>query len=130
MLALVAPSTMTAEQQTLWLAAAVDALQDIRADEVAKVSAEVRRSVQRHNQIVPKIADLVAENRKRAAELSRAKAENEAWRSLPRPKKHIADRDRRYFSADDWAELNVWLESQGATARYRTDGSRYTVQHD
>jgi hypothetical protein len=63
MLALVAPSTMSAEQQTLWLAAAVDSLEDIRADEVHKVSAEVRRSVQRHNQIVPKLAELVARNR-------------------------------------------------------------------
>lgn len=69
MLALVAPSSMTAEQQEMWLRAAVDALEDIRADEVAHVSAEVRRSVTRHNQIIPEIAKRVAEHR---AERSRS----------------------------------------------------------
>jgi hypothetical protein len=63
MLSLVAPSSMTADQQTVWLASAVDALEDIRADEVRHVSAEVRRSITRHNQIVPEIAKLVAERR-------------------------------------------------------------------
>jgi hypothetical protein len=64
MLALVAPSSMTTEQQEMWLRAAVDALDDIRADEVRHVSAEVRRTVTRHNQIVPEIARLVSERRK------------------------------------------------------------------
>lgn len=64
MLGLVAPSSMTVDQQTLWLASAVDALDGIRASEVAAVSAEVRRSVKRHNDIVPEIAKLVAERRK------------------------------------------------------------------
>lgn len=67
MLALVAPSSMTTEQQELWLRAAVDALNDIRADEVAHVSAEVRRAVTRHNQIVPEIAKLVAARRSERA---------------------------------------------------------------
>jgi hypothetical protein len=68
MLALVAPSSMTLEQQEIWLCAAVDALQDIRPAEVAEISAEVRRSVTRHNQIVPAITDRVAELRKRRSE--------------------------------------------------------------
>jgi hypothetical protein len=50
-LKLVAPAGMGAEQQTVWLHAAVDALEDIRASEVAAVSAEIAR--------------LVAERRKR-----------------------------------------------------------------
>jgi hypothetical protein len=63
MLALVAPSSMTAEQQEMWLRAAADALDGIRTDEIRHVSAEVRRMVTRHNQIVPEIAKLVAEHR-------------------------------------------------------------------
>ena len=39
--------------------------------------------------------------------------------------KHIADRDRKQFVAQDWAELNEYLEKMGATARYSPDGTRY-----
>jgi hypothetical protein len=121
MLALVAPVTMTGDQQTMWISSAVDALDDIRANEVQAVSLEVRRAVQRPSQIVPKIAELVAERRK-----------HERWireheqPALPGPpiKRHIADRDRRNFTADDWAELNAWLESQGSTVRYGPEGKK------
>jgi hypothetical protein len=64
-LKLVAASSMNAEQQTVWLHAAVEALEGIRASEVAAVSAEVRRSVTRPAQIVHEIAKLVAERRSR-----------------------------------------------------------------
>lgn len=58
-----------------------------------------------------------------------------ARRALPAPerppgppiKRHIADRDRKNFTAEDWAELNEHLERMGATARYRSDGSRYMI---
>ena len=65
MLSLVAPVTMSADQQTLWLASAVDSLQGIGVGEVEMVSLEVRRSVTRPSQIVPEIAKLVAEKRSR-----------------------------------------------------------------
>jgi hypothetical protein len=65
-LKLVAPANMGAEQQTVWLHAAVDALQDIHQSEVAAVSAELRRSITRPAQIVPEIARLVSEKRQRA----------------------------------------------------------------
>jgi ribose 1,5-bisphosphokinase PhnN len=65
-LKLVAPSNMGAEQQTVWLHAAVDALEDIRPAEVAAISAELRRSVTRPAQIVPEIARLVHEKRQRS----------------------------------------------------------------
>jgi len=42
----------------------MDALEGIRVEEVQAVSTEVRRSVTRHMQIVPKIAELVSEKRK------------------------------------------------------------------
>lgn len=65
-LALVAPTSMTTDQQEIWLRAAVDALQDIRPDEVRAISAELRRSVTRHNQVVPEIARLVSNKRARS----------------------------------------------------------------
>ena len=71
MLALVAPTSMTTEQQEMWLRAAVDALDDIRPDEIRHVSAEVRRTVTRHNQIVPEIATLVAERRESSTRATR-----------------------------------------------------------
>ena len=49
----------------VWLQAAVDALEGIRAAEVSAISAELRRTVTRPSQIVPEIARLVAEKRKR-----------------------------------------------------------------
>lgn len=118
MLMLVAPSSMTVDQQTLWLASAVDALQGISANEVAHVSAEVRRHVTRHNQIIPEISKLVAARRSERA--SRITVPRDA---LP-PPKHIAERDRRYFTAADWAELNEYLERMGSPVRYLADGTR------
>lgn len=64
-LALVAPTSMTGEQQEMWLRAAVDALGGIRASEVSAVSHELRRKVTRPAQIVPEIAELVSQHRKR-----------------------------------------------------------------
>lgn len=65
-LKLVAPAGMNAEQQTVWLHTAVDALEDIRPTEVAAISTELRRMVTRPAQIVPEIARLVAEKRRRS----------------------------------------------------------------
>jgi hypothetical protein len=122
MLGLVAPITMSADQCTLWLASAEDALKDIRADEVAAISMEVRRTVTRPSQIVPEIAKLVAENRKH-----QRKMREYTQAAIPGPpvKRHIAERRRHDFVAADWAELNEWLERQGAKARYHPDGTRY-----
>jgi hypothetical protein len=123
MLGLVAPITMSADQCTVWLASAEDALADIRASEVAEVSMEVRRSVTRPSQIVPEIAKVVAAHRvarSRVSELVGPKPEN----ALPPPPKHIMERDRRGFTANDWAELNAYLESMGSPVRYAADGRK------
>lgn len=64
-LQLVVPASMTADDRSAWLVAAADALEDIRADEVKAVSAEIRRTVTRPAQIVPEIAKRVAELRQR-----------------------------------------------------------------
>lgn len=66
-LQLVVPASMTADDRAAWIGAAADALEGIHATEVAAVSAELRRSVTRPALIVPEIARLVAESRKRRA---------------------------------------------------------------
>jgi hypothetical protein len=67
-LTLVAPTSMTTDQQEHWLLAAIDALQDIRVAEVRSIILELQRSIKRPNEIVPEIARLVAEKRKRASQ--------------------------------------------------------------
>jgi hypothetical protein len=120
MLGLVAPVTMSADQQTLWLASAVDALQDIRVSEVQAVSAEVRRSATRYSQIVPEIARLVAERRARESSRITAPLIEGPPRKVP-----VMDRRGQPMSEEDTNELNGILENLGANARYRSDGSRY-----
>lgn len=78
-LRLVAPASMGSDDQASWILAAIDALEDIRANEVASVSAELRRSVTRPAQIVPEIARLVDEKRKRARLASDVGDVNQAW---------------------------------------------------
>jgi hypothetical protein len=121
MLALVAPITMSGDQQTMWISSAVDALDDIRLNEVLAVSLEVRRFATRPSQIVPEIARRVSERRAHQRFIS----EHEQ-KALPGPpvKRHIADRERHNFKPEDWAELNEWLESQGSKVRYGSDGKK------
>jgi hypothetical protein len=82
-----------------WIASAIDALEDIRASEVAAVSAELRRSVTRPAQIVPEIARLVSERRQRA---NRAAS--------------VADQP----SGREW-EINQEAQRRRAAARTRKD---------
>lgn len=126
MLGLVAPITMSADQQTLWLASAVEALGDAAAAEVAAVSVDVRCTVTRPSQIVPEVARLIGELRDREAE----RQSSEYRRNLPAGPpihKHVMDRDRSQFTASDWQELNEHLERMGSAVRYRPDGSKCTA---
>jgi hypothetical protein len=66
MLRLTAPTSMSPQDRLQWVEDAVDALEGIRPDEVAAVMMEVQRSVTRHNQLVPKICDLVHAKRSRS----------------------------------------------------------------
>lgn len=63
---------MTEADHLSWLASAVDALDGIRASEVATVSVQVRRKITRPAQIVPEIANLVAEKRAKASATTRS----------------------------------------------------------
>lgn len=112
MLALVAPSSMTSEQQEIWLRAAVDALEDIRGDEVAKVSAEIRRSITRHNQIVPAIAEKVAELRKQRAKEREMQAYRERAAQFPEPLP-IERKPQTPMTADEIRRLPKWLRDTG-----------------
>jgi len=123
MLGLVAPVTMSADQQAIWITCAIDALQGIHASEVAAVSMEVRRSVTRPSQIVPEIAKLVAVKReRRSAHISAPVIEG------PPPKKPLMDRRGEPMSEEETTELNGILETLKAKARYRADGSRYFIE--
>ncbi len=121
-LQLVVPASMTADDRAGWIAAAADALEDIRANEVAEVSAEVRRTVTRVAQIVPEIARLVAERRSRR---SRMRDLTAPVIEGPRLRKHILDRNRSTFVEADWAELSQCLERMGSPYRYGPDGRKY-----
>jgi hypothetical protein len=125
MLGLVAPVTMSPDQQTLWLASAIDALRDIRASEVSEVSMEVRRTVTRPSQIVPEIAKLVSEKRSRS---SRMRQLDTPLIEGPRPKRNVMEHRGEPMSEEETEELNGILEKLGAIARYRSDGSRYLVE--
>ena len=124
MLALVAPSSMTAEQQTMWLAAAVDALEDIRAEEVAVVSAEIRRSATRHNQIVPAIAEKVAGLRKRRQHDREMAAYREDLASRP-PPPPPEEKPYKPLTADEIERMPKWLRDTGLRVGFlRRDGNR------
>jgi hypothetical protein len=103
---------MTAEQQELFLRAAVDALEDIRADEVKSVSAEIRRSITRPNQIVPEIAKLVADRRERArrAKEQQAWAEEAARHPPPAPPAPTVSKP---MTEDEIRRMPKWLRDMG-----------------
>ncbi len=69
---------MSEEQQEIWLRAAADALDGIRGPEVQSIAAELKRSVTRHNQIVPEISKLVAAKRARSS-LGTGKPVSQEW---------------------------------------------------
>lgn len=102
---------MTSEQQTLWLAAAVDALEDIRAEEVAHVSAEVRRSITRHNQIVPEISKLVAARRAERAKASQPR---------PQPLPPIERKPGPPLTAAEIERMPKWLRDMGLRVGFLT----------
>jgi hypothetical protein len=81
----------------------VDALEGIRADEVAAVSTELRRSVTRPAQIVPEVAKLVAAKRARSS-LSTGKPISQEWainQEASRRRAAVSAKDKRALS-DIW----------------------------
>lgn len=115
-LGLVAPITMSADQQTLWLASAVEALAGFTAEEVAAVSIDVRQTVTRPSQIVPEIARLIPELRERRRIMALPKREIV---EIPRP-------EPKPFTDDEIARMSKATRDMGLKcgALARTSGGR------
>jgi hypothetical protein len=126
MLAIVAPTSMSIDQQTVFLQAALKALDSlgINAEEVAAVAPQVIAKVVRHQQIVHEISEAVSEKRARNRRIS-----DMDWHrdSSPLTYTPVMDRRGEPMSEADTAQLNEQLAAAGATARYRQDGSRFRV---
>jgi len=126
MLAIVAPTSMSIDQQTVFLQAALKALDSlgINAEEVAFVAPQVIAKVVRHQQIIHEISEAVSAKRARNQRIS-----DSDWHrdSEPLRKRPVMDRRGEPMTAAETDELNRELERVGAFARYRMDGSRYHV---
>lgn len=126
-LKLVAPITMSADAQMVWIQAAVDALQDIRSDEVAAISAELRRTVTRPSQIVPEIAKLVGQKRARSQQTTAAPSPYFAEREITSRADEMraaARKDKRKLSdAFEW-ERQARIDAGLAVKEYPKPLSR------
>jgi hypothetical protein len=124
-LALVAPVGMVEESRREWLSVAWQTLKHLPPDILANGCAAARLKCDHPSKIVPTI---VAETED-WLELRRRGARIEADVTyLPAPtKRSLMDRRGEAMTEEDCAELNTILESLGATARYRADGSRYKI---
>lgn len=122
-LALTAPVGMTEEARRDWLAVAWQTLKDIPPD-ILKVGAHAARGKCDHpSKIVPTI---LAEC-KDMLQWRRGSTSGYGLALPPPTKRHVMDRRGEPMTEEDTARLNEILENLGATARYRSDGSRYTV---
>lgn len=122
-LALVAPVGMTEEAKRDWLKVAWKELKHLPADVLSAGCSQARKSCDHHAKIVPAIIEATAQTMRWRRD---AVSENLA---LPAPsRRSVMDRRGEPMSEADTAELNRILDSLGATARYRADGSRYSVK--
>jgi hypothetical protein len=126
MLAIVAPTSMTIDQQTVFLQGAMKALNslNISAGEVEAVAPQVIAKIVRHQQIIHEISEAVSLRRQRKRVVSDAD-----WRrdSQPLRKAPVMERRGEPMTAAETDELNRELARVGAFARYRMDGTRYHV---
>jgi hypothetical protein len=123
-LILVAPVGMTEEAKAEWLAIAWRTLNHLPADLLAAGCIEARKTADHPSKIVPAILSYADERFTR-----RSRNFSEYPAALPAPcRKSVMDRRGQPMSEADTAELNSILESLGATARYRSDGSRYSTE--
>jgi hypothetical protein len=121
-LALVVPVGMTEEARREWLAVAWATLSHLPPDILSIGAKKARQTCDHPSKIVPTI---LAETQQMMT--WRREVSGPALPALPRPKPHVLDRRGEPMDQADTDELNRILENLGATARYRTDGSRYRV---
>lgn len=124
-LALVAPVGMTEESRREWLSVAWQTLKHLPPDILASGCGAARMTCDHPSKIVPAIT---AET-KDWMELRYANARSApSQTALPSMRKRcVMDRRGQAMTDEDTNELNSILESLGATARYRPDGTKYTV---
>lgn len=110
-----------------WLAVAWNTLKDLPGDLLRIGAAKARLTADHPSRIVPAIMAEVSALLK--CRQDAAREERERLERLPPPTtRNVMDRRGEPMSVEDTAELNRHLESLGATARYRPDGSRYFVE--
>lgn len=128
-LALVVPVGMTEEARREWLAVAWASVGHLPPDLLAKGCAEARKVSDHPAKIVPAIIAATE------AEYQERKQPKQSWTpALPEPVDEstygngLMDRRGQPMSAADTERLNEILAGLGAVARYREDGSRYTIE--
>lgn len=114
---------MTEEAKRDWFAIAWDSLKGIPIDLLQRGCLHARRHADHPSKIVPLIMREIEDDWQHRKRFEREWSQDQI--EGPRPKPHIADRDRRTFTASDWAELNEYLESMGSPVRYRADGTKF-----
>jgi hypothetical protein len=122
-LALVAPVGMDDKARREWLEVAWETLKHLPADLLAFGCRKAREQCDHPSKIVPAILRETEGSMRWRQQTSRDDS-----LALPAPtKRHVMERRGEPMSEEDTAELNRTLEYQGASARYRPDGTRYTV---
>jgi hypothetical protein len=125
-LTLVAPVGMTEEAKRDWLAVAWGTLKHLPSDLLSDGCRVARETCDHPSKIVPVIVEATSEELERRSTTRRA----DPWISLagPPPRRNVMEHRGKPMSEEETAELNGMLERLGAIARYRMDGSRYTVE--
>jgi hypothetical protein len=113
---------MSEESRREWLSVAWAELRHLPADILSAGCSVARKTCDHPAKIVPAIIEATAQ----AMRWRRNSTEDHL--ALPAPStKHVLDRRGQPMSEADTNELNGILENLGATARYRPDGSRYSI---
>lgn len=123
-LTLVAPVGMTEEAKRDWLAVAWGTLKHLPVDLLRDGCRKAREACDHPSKIVPAIVEATQDALER-----RRSHPADSWASLPGPPKrrNVMEHRGEPMSEEETAELNDILEKLGAVARYRPDGSRYTI---
>lgn len=126
-LTLVSPVGMTEEAKRDWLAVAWGTLKYLPADLLSEGCRVARETCDHPSKIVPMILEATSEAMESRRSTSRCYSSRWAALPGPPPKRDVMAHRGEPMSEEETTELNGILESLGAIARYRPDGSRYTI---
>lgn len=114
---------MSEEARREWLAVAWESLKHLPPDLLSRGCKVARQTCDHPSKIVPAVIAATEDSVK-----YRARLDLDCPPALPTPtKRSLMDRRGEAMTEAETAELNSILESLGATARYRPDGTRYTI---